>query len=105
MLNRMTKVVIKEKPILSEIRPLIWKDTLKVIKDYPVTGTGMGTFSYIFPKYRSFRADDKNLKYAHSDYLQLVSETGIFGLVFAIGFLLWYLKMFGRCLRGLREQE
>lgn len=69
-----------------ETRIEIWQDTSKIIKDFPILGTGFNTFSYIFPNYKTF---DKQLsyKYTENDYLQLLSETGVIGLAIALSFL------------------
>jgi len=48
-------------------------------RDYPVAGSGLGTFQFVFPRYQteSFAA---LYDYAHNDWLQLVAETGGVGL-------------------------
>jgi len=33
-------------------RTLVWKDIITIIKDFPLFGTGLGTFGYIYPLYR-----------------------------------------------------
>jgi hypothetical protein len=102
-LQAMIKTFIKERAILSEIRPHMWKDTFNLIKDYPVFGTGLGTYVSAFTKYRTFPAHYGLLIYAHNDYLQLIAEVGIFGVVFIVGFLAWYFRKFRECFRRLRE--
>lgn len=64
----------------------IWKDTLRISRDFPILGTGFNTFSHIFPKYKNL---DRQLKfiYTENDYLQLLSETGLIGLAIALSFL------------------
>ena len=71
------------------IRTDIWRDTLKIVKDFPVTGTGLGTFSHIFPKYKNMKLQ---LFFTHTenDYLQLLSETGLVGFLTFIAFLLLF---------------
>lgn len=58
----------------------IWKGTLGIIKDNLFSGTGPGTFIYNFQKYRP-QGLNMLVNYAHNDYLQVASETGIFGLL------------------------
>jgi len=93
-LNKIVRSIIHESSILSEMRPQIWQDAKKIIKDFPVTGTGLGTFSSIFPKYRTHEWGGRFLRYAHSDYLQIISETGIIGFVFIIGFLVYFVRLY-----------
>jgi O-antigen ligase len=102
-LKNIVRYFINERAILSEIRPYFWKDTLVLIKDFPVWGTGLGTYAEIFQKYRTFDEAWGFLRYAHNDYLQFIAETGAFGGVFLIGFLLWYIRRFREGLRKLKE--
>ena len=55
-------------------RLVLYKDTLHIFAHFPISGTGAGTFSQIFPMYQSFTTDDV-YRYAHNDYLQLFAET------------------------------
>ena len=71
----------------SQQRPLVWKDTLKIAADFPLLGTGLGTFKAIFPKYKTFGSQSIYL-YPENDYLQLLSETGIIGFLIAFWGLL-----------------
>jgi O-antigen ligase len=65
-------------------RPLVWKDTLHIVKDFPLLGTGLGTFRYIFPKYKS-TGEQILFLYTENDYLQVLSEAGLIGL----GVIVW----------------
>jgi O-antigen ligase len=69
-----------------------WKDTITLIRQTPITGSGLDTFAARFPAVRSF-ATDLVWTQAHNDFLQFVAETGLIGAVLA----LW---MFGA---GARE--
>jgi O-antigen ligase len=73
-------------------RWIYWKDTLKIIKNYPIFGTGIGTFSIIYPQ---FKGPEQNyfLNYAHQDFLQLTSEMGIMGLAIFSWILLSFFKL------------
>ncbi len=53
-------------------------DSLRMFRDHPVLGVGLGSFEAAYPKYQSF-ASDLLIDYAHSDYLQFLAETGILG--------------------------
>lgn len=56
-------------PIFSTItRISYWKDTLSIIKAYPLTGVGLGNFNLI------------QSRYAHNSYLQIWAEMGIAGI-------------------------
>ncbi len=61
-----------------EGRVAIWRDSLHLIRDYPLTGTGLGTFGVAF---RPYQTDLVNyyVDHAHNDYLEFASETGLLG--------------------------
>jgi len=101
-LNKIARSVIHEPSVLSEMRPEIWSNSKIIVKDFPQTGTGIGTFSSIFPKYRTYEWGGRFLRYAHCDYLQLVSETGIFGIIFIVGFLVYFVRLYILTLKKLR---
>ncbi|MGH9432954.1 MAG: O-antigen ligase family protein [Terriglobia bacterium] len=62
----------------AEGRLTMYQDTLRLIRDYPWLGTGLGTFQYSFRHYQTgllaFLVD-----HAHNDYLEVTSETGLIG--------------------------
>ncbi|MFN8007910.1 MAG: O-antigen ligase family protein [Terriglobia bacterium] len=77
----------------------VWKDALRIAKDFPLWGTGLGTFRYILPNYRQqvdiVTVDEvprqATWNYAHNDYLQLLVECGIMGILLAAwGIFLWF---------------
>jgi O-antigen ligase len=101
-LNSVARSVIHESSVLSEMRPQMWLDAKNIIRDFPVTGTGFGTFQSIFPKYRTHEWGGKSLLYTHCDYLQLISETGVVGMFFIAAFLVYFARLYASALRKLR---
>ncbi len=59
------------------------RDTaIMVIRDYPLTGTGPGTYPYIQHVYKPMALGiSKMSKRAHNDYLETVASTGIVGFI------------------------
>jgi O-antigen ligase len=55
-----------------------WRDTVRIIQDFPVFGTGLGGFGRAMLVYQSA---DRRATYAqaHNDYLQLAAEGGVVG--------------------------
>ncbi len=101
-LDKVIKTFIHEPSVFSEIRPWFWRDTIEMIKDFPLTGTGLGTFCHLFPKYRTFPLSLGFLRYAHNDYLQFAAETGVAGCLFISIFMILYLKKLVGCLKNIR---
>jgi O-antigen ligase len=72
----------------------IWANTLQIIKDFPLLGSGLGTFTQVFPAYRSFHIEGL-VTHAENDFLQLASETGLVGMgLLIIAFLFLFYKAF-----------
>ena len=66
-----------------------YRSTLRIIADNPWFGTGLGTFAYAFPAYRSSDISMQGIwDIGHSTPLELASETGIpFTLVVAAAWI------------------
>jgi O-antigen ligase len=54
-------------------------DTLNLIKDYLIFGSGLGTFVYSYKMYEKDYGNGGVLKHAHNDYLEVLAESGLFG--------------------------
>ncbi len=65
-----------------------WAQGLKIVEDFPTVGMGLRTWPELFTRYRARPWSELYLSEAHNDYLQLVAETGIVGLVLAAWFML-----------------
>jgi O-antigen ligase/tetratricopeptide (TPR) repeat protein len=75
------------KPAFLE-RMAIAQQTYEMGKDFPHTGTGLGTFEFIFPMYQKTNIDTL-LDYAHNDWMQLFAETGWVGILMIGGGFIW----------------
>lgn len=68
-------------------RSALWKDSAKVIALSPVMGHGAGSYSLMIRKEGSTLGSEL----AHQTYLQIAAETGIVGLVIAVGLIIIWL--------------
>jgi len=66
-------------------RTATWRSTWLLIKHQPWTGTGFGTYSLAIPEYQTGAGRFK-LEQAHNDYLDLVANGGVVGLLLGIWF-------------------
>ncbi len=73
ILNRFTNTKLSE-----VIRPIWFNNSLELINDFPLFGTGLGTYVQIYPAYKKVE-DGYLLDHAHNDYLELAAETGLIG--------------------------
>ena len=98
---------IKERVSISQLgsefttgrRAAIWKYTILMIKDYPLLGSGIGSFQYNSLRYQAkfFDQGDNRALYpygvadkTHNEYLQLAAELGIIGLIIFIWLIFAY---------------
>ncbi len=65
-----------------------WANGLKIVEDFPAVGMGLRTWPELFTRYRARPWSELYLSEAHNDYLQLIAETGVAGLVLAAWFIL-----------------
>jgi O-antigen ligase len=70
--------------LLQDGRPRYWSSVMRVIKDFPLFGTGLGTFALTYEAYDTFGMEGM-FDHAHNDYLEYLSELGVigFGILFA----------------------
>jgi O-antigen ligase len=89
-----------------EDRWMFWVNTYHIFKDFPLIGSGLGTFIHIFPMYRSFHIQGL-VTHAENDFLQLASEVGIIGagLLLILLLFFFYKTIFGIRLLSHRESE
>lgn len=74
-------------------RIAIYEDTARLLKDYGVTGTGLGSdvMRRVFLHYPTLY-DGNYPIHTHNNYLQMWGETGFFGLLAFLGLILGQLK-------------
>jgi hypothetical protein len=83
-----------EEKALRASRVPLWGNVLPLVEDFPVWGTGLGTFTHV----ESLHRHDPELagvayEHAHNEYLELLIEQGVVGLLvglLALGLLLWF---------------
>ena len=75
-------------------RKIMAFDTLRMWRDHPVLGVGLGAFEIAYPHYQSFPSDDW-IDHAHNDYIEALAETGLVGaLLILCALALFFLEAF-----------
>lgn len=84
-----------------ETRDEVVIDSLPIVKDYLITGSGMGSFYTIYPVYQG---DSVNMFYdhAHNDYLQFVIEAGAIACIIVLVLPIVVIK---RCIKAFRKRK
>jgi O-antigen ligase len=68
------------------MRLTIDRDSIRMFRQKPILGWGLGTFPVVYPQFRSFYTNFF-VNEAHDDYMQLLTEMGLLGA----GVLVWFL--------------
>ncbi len=71
---------------ISELRLDLWKDSLNIIRDFPLTGTGFGSFINIYPSYRTI-VSGGIADHAHNDYIELLTDGGAVSMILLFWFI------------------
>ncbi len=75
--------------IADEDRPLYWANTLEIVGDFPVFGTGLGTFGSAYGAYEKGGSSELRLRHAHNDYLEAAAELGVVGALLLLAVVLY----------------
>jgi O-antigen ligase/Flp pilus assembly protein TadD len=81
-------------------RHQILKNSLNMVTDFPLAGAGFGSFRNVFPKYHNLPLYGV-LEHAHNDYLQLLAEGGIVGVILL---LIFFAGLFRATFRTLKKR-
>ena len=80
---------------MQQSRLPLWTDSWPLVVEFPLLGTGYGTFSYVEPLHRAHTASIFVHEHAHNEYLEALVEGGVvrlaisllvIGLVFRFGY-------------------
>lgn len=82
-------------------RSHIWSVTLEVIKNNPVFGAGLGAFSVAYTPYDT-QSGLERVEQAHNDYLQVLADAGIIGLIIG-GFFIY--RLFRDGLENIKSEN
>ncbi|HET7715802.1 MAG TPA: O-antigen ligase family protein [Bauldia sp.] len=95
-------VVMLASPVRSELlksdaaihsRAEIWDATTSLIARTVPVGTGIGSFPQVYASGENPRMVDRTyVNHAHNDYLELVLELGLPGLLLLLAFLVWWTR-------------
>lgn len=66
-------------------RAAVWADSYRLIRDHPVLGVGPGGFGENSPT----AAEERDLRWAHNEFLQQGAETGLIGFALLAGLVAW----------------
>ena len=78
----------------------VWKSSLDMYLDHPINGVGLNNWGRYYRSGYQYSEETQNLSHAHSNYMQLLAETGTIGFIAFLYFIGYSLvKSFKRWLR------
>jgi O-antigen ligase len=103
--GRIETVLERFESVGENMRPAIWADTIRILRDAPWTGTGLNTYGIAMLHYQTV---DDGFQYveAHNDYLQLAAEGGLLlGIPILVTIGLFIREVRRRFKEGLDDTE
>lgn len=68
-----------------------WSISVRMLTDYLPVGSGLGTFEELYHLFENPETVGRTyVNHAHNDYLELLIETGLFGVLVLLMFFLWF---------------
>jgi O-antigen ligase len=91
--------------LLRDDRPLYWSNVEALVRDFPLFGSGLGTFAAAYPAYEKQGGPERLLVHAHNDYLESLAELGLIGTALLLGLVLLLAGRAFLVWRGRRNPE
>jgi len=102
---------LRAKDVGGRVRLWIWDGTLRMIGDRPWLGVGPGDYAYWSPWYmgaalhadkgRDLYYNERHAEHAHNEALELIAETGMIGVAFALWMLVRLIRAPGAHWAGM----
>ncbi len=88
-----------------QVRMDIWSDAAAMVRDFPIFGSGLGTFGDVYPMYRAALERRIHFTHAHNDHLQFLIEGGLIGVGIALAAAILFLRSLRDTLSIRRDRE
>jgi len=98
--TRLETINFQQHSVLERIT--FYKDSMKLVADYPLFGAGGGAWAALYAKYENNPYD---IQQAHSFYMQYFVETGFLGMLILMAFLIYIYWNYIRSFTKANEEQ
>lgn len=99
--TRLDNINFKQNSVLERLT--FYKDTIKVLSDYPMIGAGGGAWASLYEQYQN---NPYTSRQAHNFYLQYLIEVGIIGFLIFISFIIFIFVVYiKRYIKATEEEK
>ncbi|GIP21697.1 O-antigen ligase family protein [Paenibacillus sp. J22TS3] len=95
--ERLDTINLQQHSVLE--RFTFYRDTIKVVKDYPIIGAGGGAWASLYEKYQN---NPYSSRQAHSFFMQYLVEVGLLGFIIFMAFIIY---IFYKYIRGYIQSD
>lgn len=92
LVNGVLKSTAPANTAFSDMRSKIFEDTARIIRNYPLTGTGLGTYAYVYPFYARASLGEAAAIHPESDWFMIAAESGIPCLICILALLVFLIR-------------
>ena len=86
-------------------RALMWSGTVRMIRDAPLFGTGIGSWQWVYQRYKVPGVTVSEPDYTHNDYLNLAADYGLVGVVIMLALFICFFGHAWRISRTAQHSE
>ena len=86
-------------------RALMWSGTFRMIRDAPLFGTGIGSWQWVYQRYKAPGVTASEPDYTHNDYLNLAADYGLVGVVIMLAVFISFFRHAWRISRTAQHSE
>ena len=83
-----TATIVSQKDGSNRARFIFWKESIKVFKEHPVLGVGLGQAKRVIKESKEYKPW---FTHYHSNIFQMLAENGVIGLIGYLGFMGYFL--------------
>ena len=87
MLQSQIEKLVGTSGLATSVRAEIFKSSAVMFKTWPVMGSGLDSFEWVFPMFASPKLGTSFFDHGENDYMQTLSDTGVIGFALTMLFL------------------